>query len=129
MRLPLDGSIVSAEMAAAFNDLADLSERTAAEIIRVARETGVISKLGAQAEVEGVGGTWHALTDMVNAMAAHLTLQIRTMTQVALALGRGDTTQKVTADAEGEILVLKEALNALVDQHAQRSSPDGSSTS
>src|SRR5207247_2107856 len=86
------------------------------EVTRVAREVGTEGKLGGQAEVKGVSGTWKALTDNVNYMAGNLTGQVRNIAQVATAVARGDLTQKITVDAEGEILELKNVLNPMVDQ-------------
>ena len=86
------------------------------EVTRVAREVGTEGKLGGQAKVRGVSGTWKALTDNVNELADNLTNQVRNIAQVTTAVARGDLTQKITVDAKGEILELKTTLNAMVDQ-------------
>ncbi|MCL2928165.1 MAG: methyl-accepting chemotaxis protein, partial [Trichodesmium sp. MAG_R01] len=83
---------------------------------RVAKEVGTEGILGGQAKVEGVAGTWKELTDNVNGMAANLTLQVRNIAEVATAVAQGDLTQKITVDAQGEILELKTTLNQMVDQ-------------
>ena len=88
----------------------------AAEVTRVAREVGTEGKLGGQAEVEGVAGTWRGLTENVNLMADNLTDQVRNIAQVATAVANGDLTQKITVDASGEILQLKNTINTMVDQ-------------
>ena len=88
----------------------------AAEVTRVAKEVGTEGKLGGQAEVAGVSGTWRGLTENVNSMASNLTDQVRNISQVAQAVARGDLTQKITVDAKGEILELKDTLNTMVDQ-------------
>src|SRR5688500_8471451 len=88
----------------------------AAEVTRVAREVGTDGKLGGQARVEGVAGTWKDLTDSVNSMASNLTAQVRNIADVATAVANGDLTQKITVDVRGEILELKETLNTMVDQ-------------
>jgi len=86
------------------------------EVTRVAREVGTDGRLGGQAEVEGVSGTWRDLTESVNGMASNLTSQVRNIAQVATAVARGDLSQKITVDARGEILELKNTLNVMVDQ-------------
>src|SRR5213075_1705493 len=83
---------------------------------RVAREVGTEGMLGGQAEVEDVSGTWRDLTENVNLMATNLTDQVRNIAQVATAVANGDLSQKITVDAKGEILDLKETLNTMVDQ-------------
>jgi signal transduction histidine kinase/DNA-binding response OmpR family regulator/HAMP domain-containing protein len=88
----------------------------AAEVTRVAREVGTEGKLGGQAEVEGVSGTWRGLTENVNLMASNLTNQVRNLAQVTTAVANGDLTQKITVDAKGEILELKNTINTMVDQ-------------
>ena len=86
------------------------------EVTRVAREVGTEGKLGGQAQVEGVSGTWRGLTESVNFMAANLTGQVRNIADVATAVAKGDLSQKITVDAKGEILQLKNTLNTMVDQ-------------
>ena len=88
----------------------------AAEVTRVAREVGTEGKLGGQAEVRGVAGTWKDLTDSVNSMAGNLTAQMRNIAEVATAIAGGDLSRKITVDVRGEILQLKETLNTMVDQ-------------
>ena len=86
------------------------------EVTRVAREVGTEGKLGGQAQVPGVAGTWKDLTESVNAMADNLTGQVRDIAQVATAVARGDLSQKITVDVKGEMLALKDTLNTMVDQ-------------
>src|SRR5438067_2097383 len=88
----------------------------AGEVSRVAREVGTEGKLGGQAQVPGVAGTWKDLTDNVNAMASNLTGQVRNIADVATAIARGDLSRKITVDVQGEILELKNTLNTMVDQ-------------
>ena len=88
----------------------------AAEVTRVAREVGTEGKLGGQAEVQGVSGTWRGLTENVNLMATNLTDQVRNIAQVTTAVAQGDLSQKITVDAKGEILELKNTINTMVDQ-------------
>ncbi len=88
----------------------------ASEVTRVAREVGTEGKLGGQANVPGVAGTWKDLTDSVNQMAGNLTAQVRNIAEVAIAVANGDMSKKITVDVRGEILQLKETLNTMVDQ-------------
>ena len=88
----------------------------AAEVTRVAREVGTEGKLGGQAQVPGVAGTWKDLTDNVNSMASNLTTQVRNIAEVATAVAKGDLSRKIAVDAQGEILQLKNTLNMMVDQ-------------
>src|SRR6266496_1778441 len=88
----------------------------ASEVTRVAREVGTEGKLGGQAQVKGVAGTWKDLTDSVNSMASNLTVQLRDMSKVATAIANGDLSQKITVDARGEILQIKNVINIMVDQ-------------
>jgi CheY-like chemotaxis protein/signal transduction histidine kinase/HAMP domain-containing protein len=88
----------------------------ASEVTRVAREVGTEGKLGGQAEVPGVAGTWKALTDNVNSMASNLTGQVRNIADIATAIARGDLSRKITVDVKGEILQLKNTINTMVDQ-------------
>ena len=83
---------------------------------RVAREVGTEGKLGGQAEVKGVGGVWKDLTDSVNFMAGNLTAQVRNIAEVTTAVAHGDLSTKITVDARGEILELKNTINTMVDQ-------------
>jgi len=98
------------------NDMVDQLNSFAAEVTRVAREVGVEGKLGGQAEVEGVRGTWKELTDNVNLMASNLTDQVRDIAEVTTSVANGDLTRKISVDAKGEILELKETINTMVDQ-------------
>ena len=88
----------------------------ASEVTRVAREVGAEGKLGGQAVVKGVGGVWKDLTDSVNSMAGNLTAQVRNIAEVTTAVARGDLSRKITVDARGEILELKNSINTMVDQ-------------
>src|SRR5437868_12026525 len=88
----------------------------ASEVTRVAREVGTDGKLGGQANVPGVAGTWKDLTDSVNQMAGNLTAQVRNIAEVAIEVANGDMSRKITVDVRGEILQLKETLNTMVDQ-------------
>src|SRR3989442_993561 len=88
----------------------------AREVTRVAREVGTDGKLGGQAQVPGVAGTWKDLTDNVNSMAGNLTAQVRNIAEVATAVARGDLSRKITVDVKGEILELKNTINTMVDQ-------------
>src|SRR5438093_3844293 len=88
----------------------------AAEVTRVAREVGTEGKLGGQAEVKGVAGTWKDLTDNVNLMAGNLTVQLRDVSKVATAIAKGDLSQKITVEVKGEILQIKDTINTMVDQ-------------
>ena len=104
------------ELKNTINTMVDQLNAFAAEVTRVAREVGTEGKLGGQAEVSGVAGTWKDLTDSVNSMAGNLTAQVRNIAEVATAIARGDLSKKITADVRGEILQLKETLNTMVDQ-------------
>src|SRR5687767_3870114 len=88
----------------------------ASEVTRVAREVGTEGKLGGQAQVPGVDGTWKDLTDNVNLLAANLTTQVRNIAEVTTAVAGGDLSKKITVDVRGEILQLKETINTKVDQ-------------
>jgi len=98
------------------NTMVDQLNAFAAEVTRVAREVGTDGKLGGQAAVPGVAGTWKDLTDSVNSMAGNLTGQVRNIAEVATAIANGDLSRKITVDVRGEILQLKETLNTMVDQ-------------
>ena len=115
-RLPHTGDPLMDEIAAVFNSMTDQLALFTSEVTRVAREVGTEGKLGGQARVPGVAGTWKDLTESVNAMADNLTGQVRDIAQVATAVARGDLTQKITVDVKGEMLALKETLNTMVDQ-------------
>jgi HAMP domain-containing protein len=88
----------------------------AREVTRVAKEVGSEGRLGGQANVPGVAGTWKDLTDNVNVLAGNLTTQVRNIAQVTTAVARGDLSQKITVDVRGEILELKNTTNTMVDQ-------------
>src|SRR5207245_6719154 len=88
----------------------------AGEVTGVAREVGTEGRLGGQATVEGVSGTWKGLTENVNFMASNLTDQVRAIAQVTTAVARGDLSKKITVDARGEVLELKNTINTMVDQ-------------
>ena len=98
------------------NTMVDQLNAFAAEVTRVAREVGTEGKLGGQAQVPGVAGTWKDLTDSVNSMAGNLTAQVRNIVEVTIAVANGDLSKKITVDVRGEILQLKETLNTMVDQ-------------
>ena len=98
------------------NTMVDQLNAFASEVTRVAREVGTEGKLGGQAQVRGVGGTWKDLTDSVNSMAANLTDQVRNIATVTTAVANGDLTKKITVDVRGEILELKNTVNTMVDQ-------------
>ncbi|HEX8877717.1 MAG TPA: HAMP domain-containing protein, partial [Phycisphaerales bacterium] len=100
----------------AINTMVDQLRSFASEVTRVAREVGTDGKLGGQAVVPGVAGTWKDLTDSVNAMAGNLTSQVRNIAEVTTAVARGDLSRKITVDVKGEILQLKETINTMVDQ-------------
>jgi HAMP domain-containing protein len=104
------------ELKNTINTMVDQLNSFAAEVTRVARDVGTEGKLGVQAVVPGVGGTWKDLTDSVNAMGANLTAQVRSIAEVATAVARGDLSKKITVDVRGEILQLKETINTMVEQ-------------
>ena len=104
------------ELKNTINTMVDQLSSFASEVTRVAREVGTEGKLGGQAEVEGVAGTWRDLTDSVNSMAGNLTNQVRNIAGVTTAVAKGDLSTKITVDARGEILELKNTINTMVDQ-------------
>ncbi|MGN7723680.1 HAMP domain-containing protein [Chitinophaga sp. 22620] len=104
------------ELKNTINTMVEQLRAFASEVTRVAREVGTEGKLGGQANVPGVGGTWKDLTDSVNMMAGNLTAQVRNIADVAIAVANGDMSRKITVDVRGEILQLKETLNTMVDQ-------------
>ena len=104
------------ELKNTINTMVDQLNSFAGEVTRVAREVGTDGKLGGQAQVPGVGGTWKDLTDNVNFMANNLTGQVRNIAEVATAVARGDLSRKITVDVKGELLELKDTLNTMVDQ-------------
>nr|HEX4314117.1 HAMP domain-containing protein [Kofleriaceae bacterium] len=104
------------DLKATLNTMVDQLNTFAGEVTRIAREVGTEGRLGGQASVEGVRGTWKELTDNVNGMARNLTNQVRDIAEVTTAVARGDLTRKITVDAKGEILELKNTVNIMVDQ-------------
>jgi HAMP domain-containing protein/signal transduction histidine kinase/CheY-like chemotaxis protein len=104
------------ELKNTINTMVDQLSSFAAEVTRVAREVGTEGKLGGQAEVQGVAGTWKNLTDSVNSMAGNLTAQVRNIADVTKAVAAGDLSKKITVDVRGEILELKNTINTMVDQ-------------
>ncbi len=104
------------ELKETVNTMVDQLNAFASEVTRVAREVGTEGKLGGQADVKGVAGTWKDLTDNVNSMANNLTGQVRNIAEVATAIANGDLSRKITVDVKGEILELKNTLNTMVDQ-------------
>ncbi len=104
------------ELKNTINTMVDQLSGFADQVTRVARDVGTEGRLGGQAQVPGVAGVWRDLTDSVNGMAGNLTAQVRNIAQVATAVARGDLSQKITVDARGEILELKNTLNTMVDQ-------------
>ena len=104
------------ELKDTLNTMVDQLNAFAAEVTRVAREVGTEGKLGGQAQVPGVAGTWKDLTNSVNSMAGNLTAQVRNIVEVTIAVANGDLSKKITVDVRGEILQLKETLNTMVDQ-------------
>jgi HAMP domain-containing protein/CheY-like chemotaxis protein/signal transduction histidine kinase len=105
-----------AELKSTINTMVDQLNSFASEVTRVAREVGVEGRLGGQAQVKGVAGTWKDLTDNVNMMASNLTNQVRNIAQVTTAVANGDLSKKITVDVKGEILELKNTINTMVDQ-------------
>ncbi|MFF0018551.1 HAMP domain-containing protein [Streptomyces sp. NPDC005374] len=112
--VPARGEIL--QLKETVNTMVDQLSSFAAEVTRVAREVGSEGRLGGQAQVPGVGGVWRDLTDSVNFMAGNLTSQVRNIAQVTTAVAQGDLSQKITVDARGEILELKNTINTMVDQ-------------
>jgi HAMP domain-containing protein/signal transduction histidine kinase/CheY-like chemotaxis protein len=104
------------ELKNTINTMVDQLNSFASEVTRVAREVGTEGKLGGQANVQGVAGTWKDLTDSVNQMGGNLTAQVRNIAEVAIAVANGDLSKKITVDVRGEILQLKETINTMVDQ-------------
>jgi hypothetical protein len=104
------------ELKQTINTMVDQLQSFAAEVTRVAREVGTEGRLGGQAEVQGVAGTWRDLTESVNFLASNLTDQVRNIAQVTTAVATGDLSQKIDVDAQGEILELKQTINTMVDQ-------------
>ena len=119
MALDIDGRPLEGEFlrtAKTVNRMVDQLGSFASEVTRVAREVGTDGKLGGQAEVKGVAGTWKDLTDSVNSMAGNLTAQVRNIAEVTTAVATGDLSKKITVDVRGEFLELKDTINTMVDQ-------------
>ena len=119
MVLEIEGRPVRGEflrIGTTVNSMVDQLNSFAAEVTRVAKEVGNEGKLGGQADVKGVSGTWKDLTENVNGLAANLTAQVRNIAKVTTAVAKGDLSQKITVDAKGEILELKNTINVMVDQ-------------
>jgi HAMP domain-containing protein len=119
MSLEVDGRALKGEFlrsATIVNTMIAQMSAFTSEVTRVAREVGTEGKLGGQAAVHGVAGTWKDLTDSVNSMASNLTGQVRNISEVTIAVANGDLSRKITVDVRGEILQLKEAINTMVDQ-------------
>jgi signal transduction histidine kinase/HAMP domain-containing protein/ActR/RegA family two-component response regulator len=115
-RMPVAGDPIMDEIASVFNDMNDQLALVTSEVTRVAREVGTEGRLGGQAEVPGLAGTWNDLTDSVNSMAGNLTGQVRDVARVATAVAKGDLGQKITVDVRGEMLELKNTINTMVDE-------------
>jgi len=116
IRLKKEGEDIFGELAESYNGMLDILNPFANEVTRVAREVGIEGKLGGQAKVEGVAGTWKELTENVNMLAANLTNQVRNIAEVTTNVAQGDLTSKITVEASGEILQLKDTINTMVDQ-------------
>jgi len=115
-RMPGGQPGVAADIAQTINTTFDFLNTFASEFVRITREIGVEGRFGGQAEIEGLSGTWKALTDDLNVMAANLTCQVRDMSQVVERIEASNFGRKVTVPAQGETLELKESINRLADQ-------------
>src|SRR5438874_10419974 len=115
-KITVNGQGEVLELKSTINTMVDQLNAFASEVTRVAKEVGTEGKLGGQARVEGVAGTWRDLTENVNCMASNLTMQLRDVRDVATAIANGDLTRKITVEARGEILQIKEVVNKMVDQ-------------
>src|SRR5690606_1647909 len=104
------------ELKETVNVMVDTLRNFAAEVTRIVREVGTEGKLGAQAEIQGVAGTWRDLTDNVNLLTGNLTDQVRNIALVTTAVANGDLSQKITVEAKGEVLELKDTVNGMVEQ-------------
>ena len=114
-KITVDAKGEVAALAQTLNTMVDQLSSFADEVTRVAREVGTEGKLGGQADVPGVGGTWKDLTDSVNSMAGNLTSQVRNIAQIVTAVAKGDLSQKITVDAAGEVAALADTINSLTD--------------
>ncbi len=115
-KITVDVSGEILELKETINTMVDQLNGFAGEVTRVAREVGTEGRLGGQAQVPGVAGTWKDLTDNVNSMASNLTAQVRNIAEVSTAIANGDLSKKITVTVSGEILELKETINTMVDQ-------------
>ena len=115
-KITVEGQGEILELKNTINTMVDQLNAFASEVTRVAREVGTEGKLGGQAQVRGVGGTWQDLTENVNSMAGNLTSQVRNIAEVTTAVANGDLSKKITVDVQGEILELKNTINTMVDQ-------------
>ncbi len=115
-KITVDARGEISELKNTINTMVDQLNAFASEVTRVAREVGTEGKLGGQADVRGVAGTWKDLTESVNSMASNLTAQVRNIADVTTAVAKGDLSRKITVDARGEILTLKDTINTMVDQ-------------
>src|SRR5207253_2658896 len=115
-KITVDVSGEMLQLKQTMNTMVDQLNAFASEVTRVAREVGTEGKLGGQAVVPGVAGTWKDLTDSVNAMGGNLTVQLRDVSKVATAIAKGDLGQKITVEVSGEFLQIKDTINTMVDQ-------------
>src|SRR5256714_8606690 len=113
-KITVDVSGEMLELKNTINTMVDQLNAFAAEVVRVAREVGIEGKLGGQAQVKGVSGTWRDLTDNVNQLAGTLTTQLRAIAQVSTAVTRGDLTQRIAVEALGEVAELKDNINQMI---------------
>ena len=121
-KLPQNWFGLNGKLANNINQIFDQLSSFSSEVTRVAREVGTEGKLGGQAEVKGVSGTWKDLTDNVNNMANNLTTQVRNIAEVTTAVAKGDLNKKITVNVKGEVLELKNTINKMVDQLSSFSS-------
>src|SRR5207237_8760160 len=115
-KITVEGKGEILELKNTINTMVDQLNSFSSEVTRVALEVGTEGKLGGQAKVTGVAGTWKDLTDSVNRMAGNLTAQVRNIAKVTTAVAKGDLTKKITVDVKGEFLELKDTVNVMVDQ-------------
>src|SRR2546427_190689 len=116
VRMPVEFTGTSGKIADTLNEIIELNDRLSGGIERIATEVGTEGKLGGQAEVRGVAGTWKDLTDSVNSMASNLTNQVRNIAEVTTSVANGDLSKKITVEVRGEIQELKNTINTMVDQ-------------
>src|SRR5204862_4176792 len=115
-KVTLDARGEIVELKETLNTMVDQLRAFAAEVTRVAREVGTEGRLGGEARVEGVSGTWRGLTESVNMMASNLTDQVRSIAQVTTAIANGDLSKKITVEAQGEVVELRDTINQMVEQ-------------